>query len=470
MLTETQERTLRDVVLPTTDQYPPIPPYRFGETHSVLVTGGPRREDIDTDSNKQYALEDYSDLIGRVITARVGRHEPYWFSENRHAYVKGTVVNPEPVNGRFYREYTANLTATPAPFILRYNDDEHNEDRFEPHNPWTIVAADPRLSTVVPTGRVVPPTFYVEVLDPALATETPALNLDEVFENPMPGTIGNAVSDHTMGKAHVEDDGTVLLNPPMEQGVMYLMWTNHASYENTTAVRQAGSGTTGVEAGLRETHSIGAIVRSFAWNDDQARIRFSSDLYSPNFSNPGEREIKWAKLAWPEVAKADAEVEAEMIGVLQEKLIAEHEAFEDINDALNDFAEEQGWCPEYERAVEPHGLRGRNQDRAPYGEEPRLREREYRVSVTVDFNGEVESAGSNLENALGSAANAYGASIRNVTFDASYTVSFMMTGISEDDVRDRVDSGDIENALDNEGVSYTSLNDWSIDEVEEEED
>jgi hypothetical protein len=94
----------------------------------------------------------------------------------------------------------------------------------------------------------------------------------------------------------------------------------------------------------------------------------------------------------------------------------------------------------------------------------------WQIEISVDFTGEIESVRSGLEGEIESAAY-FNGSVSNVRFDASTSIT--ISGIvadDEDSARDMIGSAEVENEMDNIGISYSDIDDWTINSVEEDTD
>jgi hypothetical protein len=225
----------------------------------ILVSGGAERI-----FNSQNVGFRPLDLVGRIVRVRPSRPAgAQWYMSEEHnplgtggAYLTGARLNPEPRNGSLYQELRAIGAGgdTVSPFILRYNDEAHVEDRAQLTNPWTIVWATDNLRSEIGRPRVMAPVGWVELADPltpvltglASDEEIDSLLTDEVATPFAPTEgIANLATGHTLGKGHVETEGghvgMVLLNPEREVGETYLTWYTNRDYYNDPVAGTGGS-------------------------------------------------------------------------------------------------------------------------------------------------------------------------------------------------------------------------------------
>jgi hypothetical protein len=197
-----------------------------------------------------------------------------------------------------------------------------------------------------------------------------------------------------------------------------------------------------------------------------------SDMYARNVE-PSVDGAHWVKLALTAPDEAtDADERAQRLLELRE---TEFNRFEDLNDRLNVLARNQSWCGEYERTMEAIGMRHRRGSARmvfdPDGEPTIGQTRHaWQIEISVDFTGEIESVRSGLEGEIESAAY-FNGSVSNVRFDASTSIT--ISGIvadDEDSARDMIGSAEVENEMDNIGISYSDIDDWTINSVEEDTD
>lgn len=454
---------------------------RWGPANShILVTGRDEREFTDTEDDFEV-----NDLIGRIVAVRPSRpasEQWYMSAENNPlgtggAYLTGARVSPTPVNGRLYQELREMPGAAAcSPFTLRYNDEEHRSDRANANNPWTIVWAQEGLEHQVDRPRITPPYAYVEVRSPltpvvtGLASdediEAILTEVDEVAEAVAnPTFITNSAIGHTLGKAAVNEDGNVELDPTRIDNEMYLTWFNATPWYDDHAVVQVWN------AEAQRFMVLGYFNRGTDQN-----VYYHDDVYHDVRQaafGAADREMHWARMGWEEPPAADSATER--LEAMVEESRAAHESFEDLNDALNVLAREQSWCGEYERTMDFIGMRSRTHGgpRRPYDPENLLEtppERHaYDLQYTVDVTITDDSPGNRVTSALEYEYDAY--TVSEVRFDASITVT--ITGVvaeDEDAAEELVTQSMIEAELDNLISAEFEINDYSHSDTSEDDD
>jgi hypothetical protein len=443
----------------------------------ILVSGGAERI-----FNSQNVGFRPLDLVGRIVRVRPSRPAgAQWYMSEEHnplgtggAYLTGARLNPEPRNGSLYQELRAIGAGgdTVSPFILRYNDEAHVEDRAQLTNPWTIVWATDNLRSEIGRPRVMAPVGWVELADPltpvltglASDEEIDSLLTDEVATPFAPTEgIANLATGHTLGKGHVETEGghvgMVLLNPEREVGETYLTWyTNRDYYNDHVFVQVYGGGDLFTPVGYFNRGRDG-------------RVYFTDDVFSVPPMPAMDRNIQWAKLAM-EVPEESPEAEARAT-LLVEQARASHEAFEDLNDALNEMAEEQSWCSEYERTMQYIQMRDRRSgNRQPYdpgNPVAPVSRRAWDMEYTVDISVEDDSPGYRIIDRLDSE---YSVALQNVslTFTASVSVTVTQVAATAEEAEESVGSAEIEERLSEMFDGSFSMDDWTHNDTSENTD
>lgn len=456
---------------------------QYGEANAhILVTGLASREF--SSHNRDF---DYGVLVGRIMPVRPSRPEgEQWYlsaddNGGNGAYLTGARVSQTPVNGRVYQELRDMEGAAHAsPFLLRYNDEAHREDRAQPNNPWTIVWAQDGLEHQVGHGRVTPPTAWVEVRWPlspvttGLATDedidlilSDEVGVESIVIVPTLTGMGNTVEGHTLGKAVVETEGehagAVIVDPVRVPGDLYLTWfAGRDYYDDHVFVQVALDGDVLTPVGYFNRGTDG-------------RVYYNDDPYStPPVSRFGSNaDMHWAKLAL-EVPEVAPDADARRTAIIEEATVA-HEAFEDLNDALNDLARYQSWCSEYERTMQFIGMRDRrNGTRGPFdvdnvgaigNTERHAWDVQYDVEVTITDDSLSYRVSNMLESEYGAS------SVSDLRFDA--TISVTINGIvaeDEDAAENMVSRSQIEDELDNMLEGEFEINDYSHSDTTEDTD
>lgn len=490
MLSTEIRDAISGVTFPVTHEYARLTPDLAGEDSGldmygaasvcILVTGLADRQ-FPTPSDDF----DIAPLIGRVVMVRPSRPSGgEWFMPEDHNplgtggnYLKGARISPDPRNGRFYQELRdGGVGGTASPFILRYNDDAHMADRANESNPWTIVWSRPGLEHQVGRARYTPPIAWVEVrsletpVTTGLATDE---DIDRIFATDLaePASsaayIGNATTGHTHGRGHVETEGEhagmIILDPERVEGELYLTWyEGHDYYDDHVHVQVAGAGDQLIPVGYFNRGVNGSIY-------------YTDDVYTTAHF-PATRDVPvmhWAKLALTTTTPAtDA---AERRENLITQATASHEAFEDLNDALNDLARYQSWCGEYERTMQYIGMRDRRSGgRQPFniheiGELMRGERHAYNVSYDVEVTITDESPGYRVSERM---EMEYGVSnINSVRFDATVTVTvYGIVAENEEEAENQVTRSQIDDELENQIDGSYEMNDYEHSETVEDTD
>lgn len=312
--------------------------FREGSMHNIYVVESPE--------------EGPQENVGTIMSLEPAPSGNGWLNRNIgngmfHRYY-GALVSPTPVNGHYYRSLGTDQ------FLVRYNDDAHMSDRGQAGMPWTLLRGRGTATWPVPNdglGGDLTAWPYVEVVFDESAAVIPAAEETAVRTaetEDATATIGNDETGPTRGMARVEADGTVLLDPEMVKGEMYLLWPADNEY-------QSEWGTTFLVAfvGDDPTRSLDFIPYGYYdWNRGRGQLRWTNDYYTL-YSTEG---MHWAKAALvkPEAAEDDAAVT-----VHEELLETEEAAFKEFNRKANAIARNAGWCEEYDRIVTSVGMKGR---------------------------------------------------------------------------------------------------------------
>jgi hypothetical protein len=386
---------------------------------------------------------------------------------NGGAYLTGARVSPTPVNGRLYQE----LRDMPgeahcSPFVLRFNDEAHLDDRAHRDNPWTIVWAQDGLEHNIGQARIQVPYAWVEVQSPLTPVNTGLASDEEIdlIFSEMDETaavvaaatyMDNTTEGHTLGKAQAEADGNVILDPVRVPGEMYLTWYDGTSWYDDHAM---------VQVAISETHMtpVGYYNRGV----DNA-VYYHDDIYyevrGPDWAAP--TDIHWAKLGLesPDPATDADERVARLLTIAEES----HESFENLNDALNNLAEDEGWCSEYERTMQSIQMRDRRSgprapfDRGNIGAPPRPDRHAYDVQYDVEVTVTDDSPAHRITNVIEGEFGLY--SVSELRFDATMAVT--VSGIvaeNEDEAESMVSQSQITDEVESMlGDASFELNDYS---------
>lgn len=353
---------------------------------------------------------------------------------------RGAVINPEPVNGRYYR------TVAGVNLLVRYNDDAHTGDRHRPTMPWSLIRGEGEQVWVIPNDGLLSLAdyAYIEVEAPANVDAVTATDADVTAVRTALVVEDITVNGPTRGMAQAEDDGTVLLSPDPVVGDMYLLWDTRRWDPARTVTDLVTY--TGEEDGVKRWASVGY----YGWDRYNNRVTFQLDHYR-GLVTPAEPQ--WAKLRMevPEPTSTP-----EQVAVLRAQLETLQSARKEFNTALNQLASDNDWCGEYERIIEKVGMKGRRT--------------EWEVELSVDFTFEDNNPeGSNVEDA---AEERYGSSmtLTEVRYTAKMDVTLRVTAQDEDSIDDAISTSDIHDQI-RDALGYRASNidvdDYSIESTSE---
>jgi hypothetical protein len=485
MLDATVVRTISAITYPIRHQFARLAPDIGGADSDLDQYGGANAHILVTGlAERRFSSHndhfDYSSLVGKVVAVRPSRPDgrEWYLSEDTNpdgaAYLTGARVSPTPVNGRLYQE----LRDLPgemhsSPFVLRFNDEAHRDDRANRDNPWTIVWGQDGLEHNAGAARVQAPLAWVEVQSP-LSPVTTGLASDEEIdlilsdeEVPVPAPVGfitNGVIGHTLGKAQAEADGNVILDPVRVPGELYLTWYEGTNWYDDHVM---------VQVAISETHM--APVGYYNRGVDNA-VYYHDDIYyevrGPAWAAP--TDIHWAKLGLESPDPAtDADIRVSNLLTIAEE---SHESFENLNDALNELAEDEGWCSEYERTMQSIQMRDRRSgprapfDRGNIGAPPRPDRHAYDIQYDVEVTVTDDSPGYRITNAIESEHGLAGVS--ELRFDATLTVTISgVVAEDEDSAENMVSQSQITDEVESmlSDVEF-ELNDYSHSDTSEDTD
>jgi hypothetical protein len=144
-----------------------------------------------------------------------------------------------------------------------------------------------------------------------------------------------------------------------------------------------------------------------------------------------------------------------------------------LNDALNEMAEEQSWCSEYERTMQYIQMRDRRSgNRQPYdpgNPVAPVSRRAWDMEYTVDISVEDDSPGYRIIDRLDSE---YSVALQNVslTFTASVSVTVTQVAATAEEAEESVGSAEIEERLSEMFDGSFSMDDWTHNDTSENTD
>lgn len=405
------------------------------EYKDVLIYRIRKRQygDAETDVIPASVSEYY---VGRVVNCRRSiSHGNGWFlpdyREGDRWYAEGTELNPEPQDGHHYRLLTGDNQ------LVRY---ESSTGR------WHVILGRGTQPWAPDDFFLTPPRAYYEVLHP----ETPGHpGLTELLESgelddllaPEDST-GNGflVIDRLHDKAKLTD-GVVPRVTVFEDGKLYVGYdpedtaTNHTLYFG------------------RKFPGMEELVYWGTWTS-----RWGGDAEAPYFDRTVPDTVIWGEAYVAPVTQPSPY--ATTVEALELEIATRKEGFEAFNDAISELANDQDWCPEYERTMARLGMRGR--------EVHKLR---LAIDVTVDLSMTVESASYRVDNAIEAE---YGVdSVSSLSFNATANVQVLVVvdrdldyaaGYDED-ASEYLTHENVREAVEDkmQGGAEWSIDDWNAD-------
>lgn len=454
--------TIEDIRTETT-----VISYPADRLTEVVVTSTPRdiyreapgtqplliiRFDSDADGRRAGVTEHLGTV--RMVGPSYSNHNGWLYYVNDDIVrVHGAPLNPEPVNGHHYRLLSANH----AGYLLRYNDDDHRNDRGRGDLPWTILetgfGADAPMFGPDGFSNHTITNPYVEVNYTPQAAASPWANATEpeIATVGIPTTI--PATDRRLHSLAVSVDGLVTLNPEPVLGQMYLLFPKNNGTDSTRIAMWTAGG-----------FAIYGLLDSY---HDFARDRGN------NLTQPAAWDYVDLAMTEPRVIADQHRVVS-----LKRTLHDEKVQYHGWQEALNELAEEHDWCGEYESAVHRLGVmdRGLRRDDPvpavpdiddngdPVGEpEPTTLRRLFMFDVSYDATFELESPSGRVDDAI-NYSTGITLSTSSMRFDGSGSVrvgpiSAEGTDLEdmEREARDSIDSSMIEDAI-NADLSDADLN------------
>ena len=422
-----------------------------GFTSTVVDHDGNNRASLTTGERHQVfigrvEIDRHDVLLHRIVTVDVPPSRNGWIAEYttdagmvEMARVHGSLVSPTPEHGKHYRL----LTDGGQGMLVQYIDDDHAEDRHRMGSPWNILAGpDAPWYTDRDSLYTIEGNTYVEVEAP----EEPSVDRQE---EPEVATIENVLTNNTFGMGKANEDGRCVLNPEPVIGRHYLYWRTWSDSESYLGTYVHA---TPNDEDNKNQRILG--YRRVIRMGGNRSLHNSTDMVSMDGEIPDT--LKWVEVATVKPELADDEAQQARRSALRISLNQLATGFSDLNEAMNEVAEEQSWCSEYEDIVRPLGFEGRESQK-----------RDYNVEVKVTFTLEDESPSSRVDSYLNSA---YGIDVSADYVEIKGTVTFTIRASemsSQDDARDYVDTDTVQEELDNLTSASVNVEDWSIEGVYE---
>lgn len=268
---------------------------------------------------------------GQIVSAqRSYRHPDEWFTINHgnRYYFIGTRVCLEPRAGALYRLYTPDQSS----FLCRRNENRR----------WDIVRGagmtpHPYENDVLATE----PVLWWEVTEETTADAGVSADDPAAEPAPEPDFDAEAFFATAVGAGLVASP-VELVNPgEFVDGEMYVYAEAPTDRYIYVAMKMWGSS-------LPEPMGI--------WNNYYGYM----DTFSSTHRVP--ENVRWAKMTAPTEASGTHSIRTQRITVngLNERTTAARQKNYELNVALNELAQENGWCSEYERVMSRIGMRGRS--------------------------------------------------------------------------------------------------------------
>lgn len=363
---------------------------------------------------------------GTFRFASCSRDNDEWISGNRRVY--GAVVNGTPRSGVHYLVF--------GKYVVRYNNEYEIGLRHHRTSPWSVVAGPEGEPWLLPNDHV--PEISPD--DHYMAVTFDMSNLGQSAESPE-WEDGYANVTHGLHKA--EEDGSVILNPDLHVGHLYLCWNQDAVANGTEFVRL------GMYVGG------GDIEQAFAYSGHY--YKGSSEYSMPDFSAQYTYETvadRWVKFGFRTATVATATATT----AYERNLTRLNAEFEKFNEETNKLAREHSWCSSYEGITSRLGMKSRWHGWW-YAE----------VQATVCVN-RAEMEGYSARDIL-SLVGVSGRVIRNLSMEAEIT--FRVSALrseTEDSARELVDEAAVKKALKKLSLDATEVTAFEVTGVYEDRD
>lgn len=256
------------------------------------------------------------------------------------------------------------------------------------------------------------------------------------------------------------DSTNPVLNPDPEPGCEYVAWSKEWTPGHASALMQCcrrGGETVLFRGGTYRGSQDGPVSTSTPW--------------SAELSVDGLREAyQWVKAAPSPAVHPEGPVDPEISSRLE--LMTERKGT--YSDALNQLAEEQDWCSEYESVVQPLGYPGRAEEA-----------KDYAVTLSVTFAMEDDGPSAWMDRRVETEIfhdNVSSLSLNQMTFSGTLNFTMSVYGIkpargseSLDSrisaaISDYLDDTKIEGALEDLLSGSFTVSEWSIDSYDEDDD
>ena len=354
------------------------------------------------------------------------RDQEDWVSSNRR--VRAAVVDGKPRTGEHYLVF--------GKYIVRYDNEYSLRSRNHSSSPWSVVAGANGEPWLLPND-------HVPALDPDdhyIAVTFDMSNLGQSDESKPAWE--DSYGDVTLGLHQTEEDGSVILNPELHVGQLYLCWNQEAVANGDEYVRL------GMYVGG------GVVEEAFAYTGHYYRYR---DGYDPEFS----AQYSYTTVAdnWVKFALQSAETPTRTRTDTWEAYLAEaNKRFEKFNEETNKLALERGWCSSYEGITSRLGMKSRWHGW-------------WQVDVTIKACVTREEVNGYTARDFLGGLGVNGRVIRNLSMEAEMTVK--VPGIRAETAelaKEAVDEAAVKKALKKLGMESTEVTEFTVLEPYEDRD
>lgn len=178
----------------------------------------------------------------------------------------------------------------------------------------------------------------------------------------------------------------------------------------------------------------------------------SGDYFVRDAADPARTAwVRKEDLSLTDPASGTSTTEPDVAEALRAYVREMEERWETLSEALNEKADEQDWCSDFESVVRPLGLPGRT--RMAYDVD---------VTVTIEYTLDESNTSTDFDRAL---SEEVGHEIGHFsgTISVEIPITVHIGGVSDsDEAEGEVDSEHIEARLDAMGVSYDGIVDWDV--------
>lgn len=285
------------------------------------------------ESDKQYTLYvtsvkagDRDSWPGTFRFATVSRDNDEWISANRRVY--GAVVDGVPRTGVYYLVF--------GKYVVRYNNEYELGRRHHSTSPWSVIAGPEGEPWLLPNDHV--PELSPD--DHYIAVTFDMSNLGQSPERPE-WDDGDATITHGLHKT--EEDGSVILNPDLHVGHLYLCWNKQAVLDGQEFVRL------GMYVGGGDVEQAFAYSGHYYTYGSGGRPDFSAQY---SYTTVADHWVKFGFRPATEITNTNA-------ASYERQLVRLDTEFSNFNEETNKLARERQWCSSYESITGRLGMKSR---------------------------------------------------------------------------------------------------------------